>query len=98
MLLRQFPPNETPEGIKAKFVFHGPLLMTEMFRDYSYGKQLINFLNGKGFTGEKIAANPSNADFGCNFKFHFFADPKGKYNGLVFNSSKSVPKPPLGDP
>lgn len=93
-LLQQFPPNETPKGHNAKFVFNGPLLITKLFRNNFYGNELIKFLGKKSFTGEEIATNLSNAGFGSNFGFHFFADPKGKYNGLVFNVSKSDPKSP----
>lgn len=91
-LLEEFPPNKDPKEDRAKLIFHGPLLITEYFKGNSEGAELINIVKRYDFIGKKLTDNPSNAGFGSNFEFHFFA-ADGKYDGLTFNHNQQVPKP-----
>ena len=87
-LLQEFPPNQTPGGESAKFIFQGPLLVTEYFNSNPQGVELINTLKSSNFSGTEVE-NPSDAGFKSNFQFHFCPDEHESYNGLAFNHTPS---------
>ncbi len=89
-LLKTFPPNEDATETLAKFDFHGPLLITNFFPNVDEGKKLIKTIEEYGFTSENLDENPSGADFGGGFEFHFFKAGDKTHKGVVYKKHVAV--------
>ena len=89
-LFERYPPNASVKYGSYRFVFDGPVLITEYFKKANSGKELIKLLtdsnNSAQFKEEAFSANPAQVPgFGTHFDFYFQNDSDSQ--GLVLKYS-----------